>query len=184
MIDVETHVIDALATALETALSPAYPDAVVRRGPEVRGDGDARAELTFPTLALSWSDAVETPDVSIYKEIEIDADNVRVVWRRARLELPVDLWIYTATKTQRLDVLNKIREVLYPFIDGEPRDLWLELTDYYDARARYYSERPSNRDDQSASEGYATALIRVRAATSLLHHQDYEKHTWSVQTGA
>lgn len=177
-----TDVVDQLATALEEALADAAITCEVRRGSPVERAGyalDAGAEASFaPPLLAIMPGAAQRQSAGraeVYAEIDpspAGAGLVRVIWRRGRVELPLELWLYTLDKTSREPIAAVVERVLEPLASGEPGDLMLELPASYDALARLWVEGYETRDEEMRAEEIACALWRVRAAASLLDHAD------------
>lgn len=188
MNDLTASVVNALATALETALAAALLNVPVRRGEPVQSDGDERQEWITPSIVILPS--TETPDQAalgyqIWKEVDPspdDNDKIRMIWSRGSIDLGLDLWLYTATKTDRAPISVVISSVLNPFrSDKMPADLELTLADHYSAKARVMTLAKQTRDENTAAAGYAAFMWRLNASALVLNHVDVDKTTRLIE---
>jgi hypothetical protein len=171
MINLEGLIVDALASAIESALAsvPAFATGKVERGMPVQDVGDSRADFALPSVVIESGEGDEVDDKKILSETPDGQGNMIVVKRRAYLEdLPLQVWIYAKSKTELSSILAKIREIFYPSIDGEERDLELALGEGYGHRARFIVNRQAQRNQNSASEGYATYLFTCMATAPIV----------------
>lgn len=189
---ITTDVVDQLATALEEALDAADVSCAVRRGsPVVRAgvssNEEGEASFAAPLLVVMPGDAQRESAgrADVYAVIDpspVDAEKVRVIWRRGRVVLPLELWLYTLDKTSREPIARIVERVLEPLASGEPADLFLSLPSSYDATARVWVELYETRDEEMRAEEMACALWRMRAAASLLEHADAPRVVNTVET--
>lgn len=188
MNDLTASVVNALATALETALTAASLDVPVRRGEPVQSDGDERQEWTTPAIVILPS--TETPDnaqigYNLWREVDPspdDSSKIRMIWSRGTVDLGLDLWLYTATKTDRAPISVVISSVLNPFrSDKMPGDLELTLADHYGSKARVMTLAKQTRDENTAAAGYAAYLWRLNASALILNHVDVDKTTRLIE---
>lgn len=180
-------IVDALATEIETAFSDAGVTMPVSRGFAVEGDGDDRMEFARPMVTLQGGE-VQTENVggSQYTECEdVDADTVRVTWRRAYATLPIQLDFYTENKTQRHTLAETLERLFYPFDEDTgaplPEGLVVTLAEAFDARCRIVLESTATRDDEGADQGYARAIWQLEAQTAKLEQTEHTKITRDVE---
>jgi len=189
--EIVTDVLHGLATRLETALAVAGLVCEVHRGsPVVRAGAqfNSAAEAAFlaPLIVILPGAAERTSAgrAEVYSVIDPspdDAAQTRIIWRRARVELALELFLYTPSKTAREPIARVVESVLEPLELGEPRDLSLVLPSSYNALARCWVEGYETRDQELRAEEIACALWRLRAAASLLEHADRIRITNSVE---
>lgn len=159
--------INALALALEAAAATAAVSVVVRRGSTV-GSGDERETFQNPVIELAYSVSEREYSGDLWKTEDVAPASKAMFWRRDRVELPVNLWIQSPTKTERAPLLEVIKSVFFPIVDGMPADAILspEAGVNHDYKLRVMPGRITNRDEQSAQDGYATAVWTAALVTS------------------
>lgn len=181
------EIVDGLAQALEAGLSAASLAVPVVRGVMVQRAGTVEAVWSLPRLVLIPGDLQLDKSAAAGRSAEIveiidpapDSDPedgiVRVVMRRGRFELPLELWVYTQTRFERIAIAAVVEAVLQPFIAGEPADLRIALINSYNSSARVWLDAFEPRDQETQEEDFAAARWRLAAAASLLSHTDRPK---------
>lgn len=191
---VAEDIVDQLATLLETALAAASrPDVVVVRGVLVQRAGQEEARWSLPSIVIIPGEMQRDEAAAAGRASEIYAlidpapgsdpedDLVRVVMRRGRVELPVEIWIYTQTRADRLPLYALVEAVLQPFDGGEGADLRVTLPNSYNSKARIMVDAFEARDQETQEEDFAAARWRATAAASILSHMDRPKITATVE---
>lgn len=186
-------VVNGLATLLEAALAAGWPALKVVRGVLVQRAGQEEARWALPRIVIIPGEMQrdEAAAAGLASEIyamidpapdsDPEDDLVRVVMRRGRVELPVELWLYTATRAERLPLYAAIEALLQPFDSGEAADLRIVCPNSYNSTARLWVDAFEARDQETQEEDFAAARWRLTAAASILSHMDRPKITATVE---
>ena len=179
--DLDARMIDALASAIETAAAAVPLPLTVRRGWSV-SSGDSAAGFTLPAVGLDYSSSARVVDRSLWKSAEEQAGKLALYWRLERVTLPVDLWIETETKTEREAVLAVLQSVVYQLRDGIPADAELALADNANHKypVRVMTGDPRTQDDRSAPDGFASAVWPLELVTALIQRFEDDTKTQNI----
>lgn len=149
-------------------------------------------DFEVPSVTIVAGDPVNTPQREVYNKRVADVDNdnedeIEVTFRRAKLEIPFTLTVYTAgdtPKADRGDIKLTIDEIFNPDApdnESEPRNnLEVTFDDHFGARCRYILDAWSDSDSEGARGGFYRAEADVMAYTSKLTREIYEDTTWEV----
>lgn len=180
-------VVDALATAIESAYLARVPAIEMRvdRGVPVQGDGDARFRFEVPAFSITAGE-VSTENVGARQyvdQVDDDPDTVRITWRRGYATIPLQLDFYTADKTDRYELIGVVESLFLPLDENGaplPEGLRLELVEHFDAVCRIVVESTATNDDEGADQGYARAVWQLEASTSILEQTTHTRYTRDV----
>lgn len=187
MIDIDQHITGTLREHLEAQFSAAGHTVRVEQQHPRDLSGASNERATFPTLTIDAArgDDSEVTRGDIYKTT-IDETNqeAEIIYRRGYYSATIDLWLYTQSKTQRLELEDVLTDILYPLVDGNPRDLEIEIANYFGAGVRFVVLGSTNKDSEVADHGYAAKMYRVRAHTVRLQRvvRPLTTHTAELET--
>jgi hypothetical protein len=168
--------IDATVHAIVEALR-ADPDLA---GVTFHKGWPANADFALPAIAVSAQRAEWTKDHGVYRVDEVDADTVDVFFVRARQQLPMQLDLWTKSKTERAELEPFVRKHFWPTVADdsidEPPPPGLVLTiPHHDALVRVDVVDENRSDSGSEPNGYFRVEYSIDAEVPMLTKVRYSK---------
>ena len=140
----------------------------------------SNADFDLPAIAVSAQRAEWTKDDGIYRVDEVDPNTVDVFFVRARQQLPLQLDLWTRSKTERAEIEPVLRAHFWPSVADEsieePPPPGLELTiPHHDAFVRVDIVDERRSDSGSEPNGYFRVEYSIDCEVPMLTKVRYSK---------
>lgn len=157
--------------------------------PEVVLGFPLQTELELPRISLELGDEDWQGMLGGYDKLTLTdgptPEEVTVTYRTHRIEVPVQLDLWTANRTDRFKLLPHLVDVFGPEVrpDGTTKEAGLEvvLGDYYDALVVVRWGGGGQRDREGASDGISRYQADLTVEVGRFKQVVLPRATWTVE---